>query len=240
MKIAVFSSNRRVADNTTKDTLHNVKVSGECVINAVSYAIVRQMAIAGIGYDAEVNEFEKAGLTPIPSDVVAPFRVKESPAHMECKVREIVALGEHGGAGHLIICDVVKMHIAEDVIDDNRIDPNKMDLMGRMGRAFYVRASGDALHTIVQSVVQIAIGFDQLPKNIRESSILTANHVGRLAGLLELPSEEEILAAGKLDDVVKTLNGESAIEGLYTLAQNYIETDRCKEALAILIFAERL
>lgn len=108
--IAVFSSNRRVADNTTKDTLHNIKVSGECVINAVNYDIVRQMAIAGIGYDANVNEFEKSGLTPVASDLVAPFRVKESPAHMECKVREIVTLGEEGA----ISKDISKL--TEDIV----------------------------------------------------------------------------------------------------------------------------
>ena len=171
--IAVFSSNRRVSDNTTKDTLHNVKATGECVINAVTYDIVRQMTVASVGYDSDVNEFEKAGLTAISSDVVKPFRVKESPAHMECKVREIIPLGEHGGAGHLIVCDVVRMHIAESVIDGNRIDPHKMDLMGRMGRAYYVRASGDAVQTIVQSVVAIAIGFDNLPQSVINSTILT-------------------------------------------------------------------
>jgi flavin reductase (DIM6/NTAB) family NADH-FMN oxidoreductase RutF len=191
--ILVFSSNRRVEDNTTKDTLHNIQETGEVVINVVNYNIVRQMAVTSVSFPAGVSEFEKAGLTPIPSDLVKPFRVKESPAHMECKVRDIITLGEEGGAGHLIICDVVRMHISKDVIDErNRIDPHKMDLMGRMGRAYYVRASGDAVKTIVQPVMPLTIGYNQLPESIRNSSILTANNLGQLAGMPALPNEEAI------------------------------------------------
>mgnify|MGYP001546730158 CR=1 FL=1 len=186
--IVVFSSNRRVANNTTKDTLYNVQKTGEVVINAVNYDIVRKMAVASVEFAKEINEFDKAGLTPIPADLVRPYRVKESPAHLECKVQEIVPLGEHGGAGHLIICKVLRIHIRRSVIDDNnRIDPNKMDLMGRMGRAYYVRASGDAIHTIVQSVTEIPMGYDKLPDDIKKSAILTGNQIGLIAGLKELP-----------------------------------------------------
>jgi flavin reductase (DIM6/NTAB) family NADH-FMN oxidoreductase RutF len=194
--ILVFSSNRRVVDNTTKDTLHNIQRTGEVVINVVNYDIVRQMAIASIQYPSEVSEFEKAGLTPVPSDLVKPPRVKESPAQMECKVKEIITLGEQGGAGHLIICEVVRMHVAEEVIDDKgRIDPHKMDLMGRMGRAYYVRCSGPAVKTIVQPVMQLAVGFDALPQKVRDSHVLTANNLGQLAGLLALPTKEEVEAS---------------------------------------------
>jgi len=239
--IAVFSSNRRVADNTTKDTLHNVKVTGECVINAVTYDIVRQMTVASVGYDPDVNEFVKAGLTPIPSDIVKPFRVKESPAHMECKVREIIPLGEQGGAGHLIVCDVVRMHIAESVIDGDRIDPNKIDLMGRMGRAYYVRASGDAVHTIVQSVVDIAIGFDNLPNSVKQSKILTGNQLGIIAGLLKLPDSDEIAAIGNSQDVADIIkDNDNAINDLHQLGVKYLDAGRNAEALAVLLFADRL
>lgn len=187
--IVVFSSNRRVSDNTTKDTLYNVRATGEVVINAVSYDIVRRMAVSSVEFPAGVDEFEKSGLTAIPSDLVKPPRVAESPAHLECKVQEIVPLGEHGGAGHLIICRVVRMHVKRSVIDENnRIDPHKIDLMGRMGRAYYVRASGDAIHTIVQSVTDIPIGYDGLPGDIRRSTVLNGNQIGLLAGLVELPS----------------------------------------------------
>jgi len=109
------------------------------------------MAVASVDFPGDISEFEKTGLTPVPSDLVKPFRVGESPAHMECKIKEVITLGDQGGAGHLIICEVVRMHIAHDVLTDrNRIDPHKMDLMGRMGRAYYVRCSGPAIHTIVQ------------------------------------------------------------------------------------------
>ncbi len=193
--IVVFSSNRRVSDNTTKDTLHNIQKNKEVVINVVNYAIVRQMAVASVQFDSAISEFDKSGLTPIPSDLVKPFRVKESPVQMECKVSEIVTLGEEGGAGHLIICNVVRMHVAESVIDeDNRIDPHKIDLVGRMGRAYYTRASGDSIFTVVQPVMGKAVGFDGLPVHVRNSKILTGNDLGRLSGLQELPSEEEMNA----------------------------------------------
>ena len=163
--VLVFSSNRKVTNNTTKDTLHNIEKTREVVINVVSYQIVRQMAVTSIEFPTGVSEFEKAGLTPIPSDLVKPFRVKESPVHMECTVKNIITLGEHGGAGHLIICDVVRMHVDENVVDENgRINPHKIDLMGRMGRAYYVRASGEAIHTIFQPVTRISIGYNQLPR----------------------------------------------------------------------------
>lgn len=198
--IVVFSSNRKVSDNTTKDTLYNVQKTGEVVINAVNYDMVRQMAVASVEFPKEVNEFEKSGLTPIPSDLVKPFRVKESPAHLECKVQEVVPLGEHGGAGHLIICRVVRIHIRRSVIDDNhRIDPHKMDLMGRMGRAYYVRASGDAIHTIVQSVTDIPLGWDGLPADVRESRLLTGNQIGLLAGMSDLP---EVLSSVEIQQLM--------------------------------------
>ena len=158
--ICVFSSNRRVGNNTTKDTLHNVQATGECVINMVSFKIVRQMALCSVEYPAGVSEFEKSGLTPIDSDLVKPFRVRESPVQLECKVREIMPLGEEGGAGHLVICEIVKLHLSEEILDEKgRIHPQKIDLMGRMGRAYYVRASGESVHRIYQDVRQQGIRF---------------------------------------------------------------------------------
>ncbi len=203
--ILVFSSNRRVMDNTTKDTLHNIQKNKEVVINVVNYNIVRQMAIASIQYPTEVDEFVKAGLTPIASETVKPFRIKESPAQMECKVKEIITLGEDGGAGHLIICHVEKLHVAEDAIDEkDRIDPHKMDLMGRMGRAYYVRCSGPNVFPIVQPVLQIAIGFDALPQSVLESKVLTGNNLAQLAGLKALPTQDEVDEVKK-DEGIATL-----------------------------------
>ena len=193
--ILVFSSNRRVSNNTTKDTLHNVTATREAVVNVVSYDIVRQMSLASVEFDPDVNEFEKVGLTPIPADLVSAPMVAESPVNMECKIKDIITLGEGGGAGHLIICDVVRMHIAESVLDGDRIDPDKIDLMGRMGRSYYVRASGAAIHSIYQSVVAEVIGFDGLPDFIRHSTWLTGNQLAQLAGCKALPEEVAVTAA---------------------------------------------
>lgn len=204
--ILIFSSNRRVSNNTTKDTLRNVEDTGEVVINVVPHRIVRQMAISSIEYGPEVNEFEKAGFTPIPSVCIRPFRVAESPVQMECKVEQILPLGEKGGAGNLIICRIVLMHIAEDILTEKgRIDPHKIDLMGRMGRFYYVRASGAAVHEIVQEVSSIGLGFDGLPAGIRYSSVLTGNHLGQLASLPALPSVEEALALAANDQRVQQI-----------------------------------
>lgn len=222
----VFSSNRKVLDNTTKDTLHNIQKNKEVVINVVNYDIVRQMAIASVSYPSDVNEFEKAGLTPVPSDLVKPFRVKESPAQMECKVREIITLGDQGGAGHLIICDVVKMHIAEKVIDDKgRIDPHKMDLMGRMGRAFYVRCSGPNVFPIVQPVMQIAVGFDALPNAIKNSRILTGNNLAQLAGLLSLPSQEDADELKKDPGIAALLGMENPELMIHNFAKQILDAE---------------
>lgn len=190
--ILIFSSNRRVLNNTTKDTLKNVEDTGEVVINVVTHAIVRQAALTSVEYGPEVNEFEKAGFTPLPSEKVRPFRVAESPVHMECRVEQILPLGDKGGAGNLIICRIVLMHIAEAVLTDKgRIDPHKIDLMARMGRFYYARASGDAIYEVVQEVTAFGIGFDGLPPGIRHSKVLTGNELARIAALTALPSAAE-------------------------------------------------
>jgi flavin reductase (DIM6/NTAB) family NADH-FMN oxidoreductase RutF len=192
--LLIFSSNRRVANNTTKDTLKNVEDTGEVVINVVSYNISRQMALTSIEYGPEVDEFKKAGFTPIPSERIKPFRVAESPVQMECVVEKIMPLGEGGGAGNLIFCRIVLMHIAEEILTPTgRIDPHKIDLMGRMGRFYYARASGDAVVEIVQEVTSIGIGFDGLPDSIRHSPVLTGNDLSQLAALTALPSPADAL-----------------------------------------------
>lgn len=204
--IFVFSSNRRVKGGTTKDTLHNVTANGEVVINVVNYDIVQQMAVASISYPADVSEFAKSGLTPIASDMVAPPRVKESPVQFECKVKEVITLGEHGGAGHLIICEVQCMHIDERVLDERgRIDPHKIDLVGRLGRAYYVRASGDAIFTVAQDQETIGIGFDQLPQHILTSSVLVGNDLAQLAGQTQIPQAEAVQARFSADPFFRNL-----------------------------------
>jgi flavin reductase (DIM6/NTAB) family NADH-FMN oxidoreductase RutF len=229
--VLVFSSNRRVATNTTKDTLHNIQETGECVINAVSYDIVRQMAITSVEFDAQESEFVKSGLTPIPSDFVKPKRVKESPVNMECKVREVVTLGQYGGAGHLIICEVLCMHIDDRVIVDGRIDPHKIDLMGRMGRAYYVRASGDAIHTIIQPVTKMVIGYNALPEVAKKSNQLTANDIGLLSGNFKLPTEEDI---ENLRSELSAAGQNMSEKHLTDLAQSFLAKDERFKALTCL------
>ncbi len=234
--VLVFSSNRRVDNNTTKDTLHNIQLNQEVVVNVVNYDIVRQMALASISYPAEVDEFKKSGLTPIPSDLIKPFRIKESPAHFECKVSDIIVLGEHGGAGHLIICNVLRMHINEAVIDDNnRVDPHKMDLVGRMGRAYYTRASGDAIFDVYQSVMKPALGFDQLPAHILQSKVLRGNDIAQIAGLYEFPSDAAIEALKTEDaDVQKILaSSDEVLEQLHRLAKKALDEGNAERAFAI-------
>lgn len=240
--ILIFSSNRRVSNNTTKDTLKNVEDTGEVVINVVSHSIVRQMAVASIEYGPEVNEFEKAGFTPLASERVKPFRVAESPVQMECTVEKILPLGEKGGAGNLIICNIVLMHIAEHVLNDKgRIDPHKIDLMGRMGRLYYVRASGAAIEEIEQIVTTIGIGFDGLPAGIRSSKILTGNNLGQLAGLPALPAASESLALAATDARVQEIIGKSgAREALHAYAKEALDRNEVQLGASLAVLAETI
>ena len=244
--ILIFSSNRTVANNTTKDTLANAHATKEVVVNVVNHDIVRQMTVASISYPSDVNEFDKAGLTPIASDLVKPFRIKEAPVQMECKVNDIISLGNTGGAGNLIICEVLRMHINEEILDENQqIDPHKIDLMGRMGRAFYCRASGDAVHKIYQNVTQIGIGADSLPLDVRFSEILTGNDIGNLAAQTELPSNEEITKIGarhKLERLMVYYENDlpTLTKKLHLLAKQLIEAENAKEALQMLMAFDTL
>lgn len=237
---AVFSSNRRVSNNTTKDTLHNVQETGEVVINVVNYDIVRKMAVTSVTFPDDVNEFEVANLTQLDSELVKPYRVQESPAQMECKVKEIITLGDHGGAGHLIICDILRIHIRDNVIDGKRINPHKIDLMGRMGRAYYCRASGDAIHTVIQKVAGNAIGYNALPASAKKSSVLSANDVGMLCGLQEIPKDSEIQACKEDSDVKKIVEDGKSIEKLHELASGLLADNKREEAGAIVWYADTL
>lgn len=239
--IVVFSSNRKVADNTTKDTLHNIRTTGEAVINMVNYDIVRQMAVTSISFDSGISEFEKSGLTPIPGESVKAFRVEESPAHLEVKVQDIITLGEHGGAGHLIICRVEQLHIRESVIENGRINPHKIDLMGRMGRAYYCRASGDAIHTIIQPVMKISIGYNALPDSIKYSDVLSGNDLGLLAGLEQAPTREQIEEVRNSPKVQASLSTAEPATALHHLAKLYLRNDADrKHAAAILWLADHM
>lgn len=193
--ILVFSPSRRGRDNTTKHTLENVKEVPEVVINVVSHAIVQQASLASTEYPKGVNEFEKSGLTPVPSKVVAPPRVGESPVSFECIIENIIPLGELGGAGNLVVCRVILMHINEEVLDEmGMIDPRKLDAVARLGDNWYCRVTPDALFVVPKPLRTIGIGVDRLPEEIRSSPVLTGNDLGKLANIERLPDRGEAQA----------------------------------------------
>ncbi len=191
--ICIFSPARRGTNNTTKDTYHNVKATQEVVINVVTYDMVQQASLASTEYPPGVNEFEKAGFTQLPSEKVKPFRVKESPVQMECKVLQVIETGDGGGAGNLVICEVLLMHIDQRVLDaDGKIDQQQIDLVARMGGNWYCRAHGDALFEVAKPIGRMGVGVDGLPLDIRNSTILTGNDLGRLGNTEKLPDETSV------------------------------------------------
>lgn len=190
--ILIFSPARRVRDNTIKHTLINAKATKEVVINIVNYGLVQQMSLSSTEYGEGVNEFEKAGLTMLKSDIVKPFRVAESPVQIECKVREVVALGTGGGAGNLIICEVVKLHIKEEILDENgAIDQHKIDLVSRMGANWYSRAN-NGLFEVPKPLSSLGIGVDAISSEIKNSTVLTGNDLGMLGNVDALPNQQDV------------------------------------------------
>ena len=242
--VAIFSPARRVRGNTIKHTLENVEVVKEVVINVVSYAMVQQMNLASTEYPEGVNEFEKAGFTPLTSDLVRPFRVKESPVQFECKVREVIKLGEEGGAGNLIVAEILLMHIDESVLDSyGNIDPNRIDLVARMGNDWYCRASGNALFELAKPGRDHGIGVNALPMHVRNSRILTGNDLGLLGGISELPTAEEIKAyrsQSRLDELIQEKgNNPSEVEKqLHQNAQMLLSEGKVKEACMMLLLLD--
>ncbi len=191
--ILIFSPARSGRTNETKDTYKNVKELPEVVINVVNFDIVHQMSLASSPYSPGISEFEKSGLTPIASETIKPFRVAEAPVQFECRVNEVKELGHEGGAGNLIICEVLRMHVREDLIDEKGlIDQHKIDLVSRMGGDWYVRADETSMFEIKKPITTCGIGFDALPIDIRNSRILSGNDLGQLAGIEELPNETDV------------------------------------------------
>ena len=191
--IAIFSPARRVRNNTTKHTLENVLDNKEVVINVVSHAMVQQISLSSTEYGQGVNEFDKAGFTPIASEIVKPFRVQESPVQLECVVNEVISLGDEGGAGNLVVCEIKLVHINESILNEaGKIDPNKIDLVGRMGGNWYCRASQDAIFEVEKPLTTLGIGIDQIPSDIRNSDILSGNDLGMLGNVEHIPNMEEV------------------------------------------------
>ncbi|MBK9147241.1 MAG: flavin reductase family protein [Flavobacteriales bacterium] len=191
--LMIFSPARRGRDNTTKHSYHNVKAVPEAVINVVTYAMVQQISVASGEFPEGVNEFEKSGLTAIASEKVRPSRVKESPVQFECRVQQVIETGTGGGAGNLVLCEVVMIHVDEKVLDaEGRIDQRRIDLVGRMGGHFYARAHGDALFELAQPNTHYGVGVDALPAEARLSIILTGSELGQLGAALSVPDETAV------------------------------------------------
>ncbi|MFN5556340.1 MAG: flavin reductase family protein [Chryseotalea sp.] len=204
--ILIFSPARRGRDNTVKHSYENVLEVPEVTINIVDYAMVQQMSLASTEYPKGVNEFVKAGLTEIASEKVKPPRVADAPASFECKVLQVIPTGIEGGAGNLIICEVVLVHIANRVLDANgKIDPFKLDAVARMGGDWYCRANGDALFTVPKPLEKIGIGIDQLPDEIRLSKVLTGNELAMLANIEALPLAKQFSSDTNIHLQVKGL-----------------------------------
>ncbi len=234
----IFSPARRVRDNTTKDTLHNALREQEVVVNVVNYDLVQQVNLSSAEYPSHVDEFVKSGLTPVPSELVAPPRVAESPVSLECIVKDVVALGEEGGAGNLVICEIKKIHCAAHVMsDEGGLDQEALDLVGRMGKNWWVRASGDALFSV--GAPQVGIGVDQIPMVIRNSTVLTGNDLGLLGGVTVLPTEEEIEQKKNDFDIRRLLqnyaDGIERREALHEVARELLENGHVHEAWKVLL-----
>lgn len=233
--ILIFSPARRVRDNTTKHTLQNVEAVKEVVINVVNYDIVHQMSLSSTEYPEGINEFEKSGLTMLPSEEVKPFRVAESPVQFECKVNEIIHLGTDAGAGNLVICEVVKIHITEDVMnEDKSINQDALDLVARAGGSYYSRAK-QGFFEIPKPLRTMGIGVDGMPEHVRNSMILTGNNLGMLANVEALPNAEEVNAF--IEDVSKRYPDikSASHREKHKLAQNYLSYGDIESAWKLLL-----
>ena len=238
--ILIFSPARSGRTNTTKDTYNNVKVVPEVVINVVNYDIVHQMSLASSPYAPGVNEFEKAGFTALKSDSVKPFRVAESPVQFECKVNEVIELGTEGGAGNLIICEVLKIHIHDEVLDSNgMIDQQKIDLVARMGGDWYSRANAESMFEITKPISTCGIGFDALPVDIKSSKVLSGNNLGHLAGIEKIPDETNVneYKLLELSDLFVSLedNPLALEQELHKRAQSLLDENKLEEAWLTLL-----
>ena len=243
--ILIFSPARSGRDNTHKHSYLNVKEVPEVVINMVNRPIVEQMSLSSTAYDRGVNEFRKSGLTEVPSEKITPPRVGEAPVSFECTVQQTIELAEEPGAGNLILAKVELIHINENYTTDGQLDTQKLDLVGRMGGSWYIRAAKEALFEIPKPIRTKGIGVEALPQGIRESEILTGNNLGRLGNLEKLPTKDEVTAAAQ-DDEVRMMSKKMGDDyaalklQLHWIAQRILAEGDTERAMAILMHAETL
>ena len=238
--VVIFSPSRRVRDNTTKHTLENVMEVPEVVINVVTYEMVHQVSLASCEYPKEMNEFEKAGFTAEPATLVKPPMVKESKVKMECKVLEVKPLGTEGGAGNLVICEVLRMHIDDSLLDENKkIDQRKIHHIARLGGDWYCKVNESNLFMVPKPNTELGIGVDALPESIRNSDILTGNDLGHLANVREMPVIVPSFDDAHLKNIIQyySLNPDDMEKELHTYAKKLLEEGKVKEAWQVLLAA---
>ena len=233
--ILIFSPARRVRDNSIKHTLINAEATREVVINVVNFDMVQQTSLSSTEYADGLNEFLKAGFSAIPSDLVKPYRVAQSPVQFECKVNEIISLGNQGGAGNLVICEVVKIHINESVLDENgTIDPYKIDLVSRMGGNWYSRAN-QGLFEVAKPLTTLGIGIDQIPDFIKESAVFDGNDLGKLGNIEALPTTEEINIFVNKNFAVKGVLSADDVLKQHQKAKEYLDKNEVDSAWKVLL-----
>lgn len=238
--ILIFSPARRGRDNTTKHTLENVLEVPEVCINVVTYNMVQQTSLSSTEYPRGTNEFIKAGLTEEPSLTIKPPRVKESPVQFECVVNQVIPLGNEGGAGNLVICEVKLMHVNIDVLNAvGKIDQQKIDLVSRLGGDWYARAHGEALFEVPKPLTTLGIGVDALPIEIRTSPVLTGNDLGMLGNTENLPDASDIEVFKRmnkeLQHIINTLTKDALLKAKHQLAHQYLERKEVESAWKILL-----
>ena len=234
----IFSPSRKGRDNTIKHTLQNIYDTNEVVINVVNYAMVQQMSLSSCEYAKGVDEFVKAGFTKLPGEKVKPFRVAESPVQLECKVRQVIETGTEGGAGNLVICEVLVMHINDDILNEHQqIDPHKIDLVARMGQDYYCRASGAAVFEVPKPNTQLGIGIDNLPSAIRSSKVLSGNNLGMLANVFSLPDINPAFDDNRVKQIVQyySLSPDEMERELHIYAKTLLDAGLVNEAWQILL-----
>lgn len=239
--VVVFSPARRVRDNTVKHTLENVLAVPEVVINMVSYDIVQQASLSSCDYPKGTDEFIKAGFTKEAASVVRPPMVKESPAKLECRVLEVKSLGETGGAGQLVICEVLVLHIDDRLLDaDRKVNQADLDLVARLGGDWYCRANGPALFKVPKPNTQLGIGIDSLPAAIRGSRYLTGNHLGALANVHAQPVPAPSFDDAHLKQIVQyySLNPADMEREVHAYAAKLLDAGRVEEAWQVLLTME--
>jgi len=238
--VVIFSPARRVRNNTTKHTLQNAEETKEVVINIVDYDMVQQVSLASCEYEKGVNEFLKSGFTPVPATLVKPPMVKESKVNLECKVLEIKPLGQEGGAGNLIICEVLVMHIDDSILDENKkIDQRKLHHVARLGGDWYCKVDSGNLFKVPKPNIKLGIGVDALPMNIRNSNILSGNNLGQLANVTQLPSIDPAFDDERLKNIVQYffLNPADMETEMHQYAKELLVENKVDQAWQVLLSA---